>query len=261
MLELRRRIAPALAAACAAAAACALVVAPAVAQDDGATDDAASDDAQSDAKADAEGDADAEPKGDADPEAADERSDATNVDAETRDAEMDAQKGDAPDDDDGAKPKGKKRKSKFARGDSIVLGYLENVEVGNLGLSMKAKLDTGADTTSVFARDIELYKRSKRDTWVKFRLIGKDGRTVRYDQNVIRFTRIKTKNGGNIKRPVIHLPLCVGGRSGLAEINLADRSGFNYDVLIGREFLAHRIVVDPSQTYAAETACDHDNDA
>ncbi|MGF1543272.1 MAG: ATP-dependent zinc protease [Parvularculaceae bacterium] len=170
----------------------------------------------------------------------------------------------APEAGDGDKnddpPKKKKRRKKTSRGDPIILGYLENVYLGNLKLSMKGKLDTGADTTSVFARDVEIYKKGKRDNWVRFRLIGKDGRTVNYDQNVIRFVRIKTKTGGNIRRPVIHLPLCVGGRTGLAEINLADRSEFNYDVLIGREFLAHRVVVDSSRTYSATEPCEEEED-
>ncbi len=146
------------------------------------------------------------------------------------------------------------------RGAPIGLGYLENVSVGKLGLKMKGKLDTGADTSSIHARNIEIYKRSKRDSWVRFRLLGKDGRSIRYDQNVIRFAQIKTKTGGTIRRPVIHLPLCVGGIEGLAEINLADREDFEFDILIGREFLANRILVDAGRTYIAENTCEPDED-
>ncbi|MEO0981084.1 MAG: RimK/LysX family protein [Pseudomonadota bacterium] len=142
------------------------------------------------------------------------------------------------------------------RGDRTVLGYVEDAFIGRLGLEMKAKLDTGADTSSIFARDVEIYKKSQRDNWVRFRLIGKNGRSVRYDQNVIRFAAIKLKTGGTIRRPVIHLPICVGGVAGLAEVNLADREDFEYDVLIGREFLAARIVVDSASTFAAEDECD-----
>ncbi len=145
-------------------------------------------------------------------------------------------------------------------GTPALLGYVEDVYVGRLGLEMKGKLDTGADTSSVFARDVELYKRGKRDDWVRFRLIGKNGRAVRYDQNVIRFAQIKLKTGGTIRRPVIHLPLCVGGERGLAEVNLADREDFEYDFLVGREFLAHRIIIDPAQTFAAEADCDRPRD-
>ncbi|WDI30454.1 RimK/LysX family protein [Hyphococcus flavus] len=141
------------------------------------------------------------------------------------------------------------------RGEPVTLGFIENVAVGNLNLEMKGKLDTGADTTSVHAFNVEVYKRGKRDNWVKFRLVGKDGRSIRYDQNVIRFANIKTKTGGTIRRPVIHLPICINGRRGRAEVNLADRGDFEYDILIGREFLANRILVDSSRTFMAEEEC------
>ncbi|MAW80354.1 MAG: hypothetical protein CMI63_08950 [Parvularcula sp.] len=147
-----------------------------------------------------------------------------------------------------------------ARGDQVTLGYIENVAVGNLALAMKGKLDTGADTSSVHAYNVKVYKRGERDNWVRFRLIGKDGRAIRYDQNVIRFAAIKTKTGGIIRRPVIHLPLCVGGKWGRAEINLADRGDFEYEILIGREFLANRVLVDASRTFTAEEECEPPNE-
>lgn len=139
------------------------------------------------------------------------------------------------------------------------MGYVENVYVGKLGLEMKGKLDTGADSSSVFARDVHIYKKSGKDDWVRFRLVGKNGRTVRYDQNVRRFALIKLKKGGTIRRPVIHLPLCIGGVSGLAEVNLADREEFEYDFLVGREFMASRILVDSASTFIAENSCETDD--
>lgn len=142
------------------------------------------------------------------------------------------------------------------RGEPITLGYIENVAVGNLSLDMKGKLDTGADTSSVHAYNVKVYQRGERDNWVKFRLVGKDGRAVRFDQNVIRFVHIKTKTGGTIRRPVIHLPLCVGGRWGRAELNLADRGDFEYEILIGREFLANRVLVDSGRTFMADEECE-----
>ena len=141
------------------------------------------------------------------------------------------------------------------RDDMTVLGYVEDVHVGKLGLEMKGKLDTGADSSSIYARDVKVYKKSGKDDWVTFRLRGKNGRTVRYDQDVRRFALIKLKTGGTIRRPVIHLPICVGGVRGLAEVNLADREDFEYDILIGREFLASRILVDSASTFIADDEC------
>lgn len=146
------------------------------------------------------------------------------------------------------------------KNEPTVLGYIENAFIGKLGLEMKAKLDTGADSSSVYAKDVEVYKKSKKDSWVRFRLIGKNGRSVRYNQNVISFVAIKLKTGGTQRRPVIHLPMCVGGVRGLAEVNLADREDFEYQLLIGREYLASRIIVDSADTFEAVDDCDFDDD-
>lgn len=135
-------------------------------------------------------------------------------------------------------------------------GWVENVLVGKLGLRMKGKLDTGADSSSVHAYDVELYKKGEKDTWVKFKLIGKDGRTIRYDQNVVRFAYIKKKEGGLLKRPVIRMPICLGDIYAHAELNLANRGHFNYDILVGREFLASRVLVDPSRTFVSHPTCE-----
>ena len=139
--------------------------------------------------------------------------------------------------------------------DMRTLGYLETAYLGNLALQLRAKLDTGADSSSIHARDVEVYKRGPRDSWVRFRVVGDGGRSIRYDQNVIRFVRIKTKTGGTIRRPVVRMPICVGGVAGSAEINLADRADFQFDALIGREFLAGRIVVDAGDQYIGDDTC------
>ena len=135
-------------------------------------------------------------------------------------------------------------------------GWVENVKVGKLGLKMKGKLDTGADSSSVHAYDVQMYKKGEKDTWVKFKLKGKNGRIIRYDQNVVRFAYIKKKEGGLLKRPVIRMPICLGDIYAHAELNLADRGHFNYDILIGREFLAARVLVDPSRTFVSQPECE-----
>lgn len=140
--------------------------------------------------------------------------------------------------------------------DPVQLGFVETAYIGELSLEMSAKLDTGADTSSVYARDVEIYEKSDGDDWVTYRLIGDDGRRIRFDKNVTRYALIKLKTGGQIRRPVVLLDVCVGGVTGRAEFNLADREDFEYDVLLGREFLASRILVDSASKFLAEGDCD-----
>ncbi|MEM0986307.1 MAG: RimK/LysX family protein [Pseudomonadota bacterium] len=138
----------------------------------------------------------------------------------------------------------------------LTLGFIETAFIGELTLEMSAKLDTGADSSSVYARDVRVFEKSRGDDWVRYRLIGDDGRTIRFEKNIVRYAQIKTKRGGSIRRPVVLLDVCVGGTHGVAEFNLADRDQFDYDVLIGREFLASRVLVDSGRRYTAEGACD-----
>ena len=93
----------------------------------------------------------------------------------------------------------------------MVLGFIETSFIGELTLEMSAKLDTGADSSSVYARDVKIFEKSRGDDWVRYRLIGDDGRTIRFEKNVVRYAQIKTKRGGTIRRPVVLLNLCVGG--------------------------------------------------
>ncbi|MEL6830018.1 MAG: RimK/LysX family protein, partial [Pseudomonadota bacterium] len=68
--------------------------------------------------------------------------------------------------------------------ETATLGYIEDAFIGRLGLEMKAKLDTGADTSSLHARDMRVYKKTGKDKGVEYRVIGKNGRSIRYEQNV-----------------------------------------------------------------------------
>lgn len=150
--------------------------------------------------------------------------------------------------------------SASAQPKKTVLGFIENVYVGELALGMSAKLDTGADFSSVYAREIRTYKTRDREEWVRFQLVGDDGRTINYNKKIIRTAYIKTKTGGNVERPVVTLRVCVNGKSAVTPVNLADRSDFDHPFLIGREFLAPRIIVDSSQTYMAEMPCGDTDD-
>ena len=142
-----------------------------------------------------------------------------------------------------------------AKAEPVVLGYVETVSFGKLDLRMRAKLDTGADTSAVHAYDIERYKRKNGDEWVRFRLFGQNDREIKYDKRVTRNVRIKKKTDGHIRRPVVSFSICVGGVRGEAEVNLADREDFKYPVLIGREFMASRILVDSGKKLTAENEC------
>ncbi len=144
-------------------------------------------------------------------------------------------------------------------------GRYEYLQLPELGQTLKAKMDTGAYTASLSARDIQNFKRDGEE-WVRFRLAATGADDSVYEHRVARISRIKNRaDEGDedpaaadvSKRPVIDLQLCLGNQLRTVEVNLTDRSSFNYPLLIGakalREFNA---AVNPAKRFTAgKPAC------
>ncbi|APC17180.1 ATP-dependent zinc protease [Pseudomonas frederiksbergensis] len=136
--------------------------------------------------------------------------------------------------------------------------YIKLPEIG--GQVLKAKMDTGALTASLSAKDIETFTRDGED-WVRFRLGTKDASSKVFEHKVLRISKIKSRADEDdekdvadvAKRPVVELELCLGSIKRTVEVNLTDRSSFNYPLLIGakalREFGA---AVNPARRFVAD---------
>lgn len=135
-----------------------------------------------------------------------------------------------------------------------VVGWIEPVRLGSEGLVVPAKLDTGADTSSLGASGITWIRRDGRD-WVAFDVVAKDNRKVRLERKVERVARVKKASGGVQERPVVLLGVCLGDTYRITEVNLTDRTGFKLPFLVGRSFLAERFAVDSSRTHTVEPGC------
>jgi hypothetical protein len=139
-------------------------------------------------------------------------------------------------------------------------GRYEYIKVADIGETFKAKMDTGALTASLSAKDIELFTRDGED-WVRFRLATPGASDKVYEHKVSRISKIKSRAEGDeeedeiepAKRPVVDMELCLGNEKRTVEVNLVDRSHFNYPLLIGakalREFGA---AVNPARRYTAD---------
>lgn len=141
-----------------------------------------------------------------------------------------------------------------AAGQPAVVGWLEPVRLGSEGVVIPAKLDTGADTSSLHAVDIQWLQRNGAD-WVAFDVVGENNRKVRLERKVERIARVKKAAGGVQKRPTVLLGVCLGGIYRETEVNLTDRTGFKVPFLVGRTFLAANFAVDSSRTNTVEPAC------
>ena len=83
-----------------------------------------------------------------------------------------------------------------------------------------------------------------------------DGASIAAEAPLTRMARVRRAGTEVAERPVVALGLCVAGRSDTVEFTLADRTEMDYRVLVGRNFLAGRIVVDAARTLSAPDACE-----
>lgn len=146
-----------------------------------------------------------------------------------------------------------------------VFGIAEEVLVFKEKIKFKAKLDTGAMISSLSASNI---KRTKNKTtgkvWVSFQITDPQiGTLIDKKFPLKRYMSIKQHrkriNGKfkYMKRPVIMLPVCLGKQYYMIEINLVDRSHFEYPILLGTNALRlFNAVVDPSKEFTSTPMCE-----
>jgi len=131
------------------------------------------------------------------------------------------------------------------------VGWVEWVRVEPGGQELKAKLDTGARTSSLSALGLEGIETPDGIDRVRFRLEGPEGDRPGpwVERPVVRWVRIKRHDARPDRRPVVEMEICLGGIRRVVETSLADRSKFIYPVLLGRNFLADAVVVDAAATF------------
>ena len=138
------------------------------------------------------------------------------------------------------------------------MGLIEKAKIYPKGLILDAKLDTGADSCSLHASNIKEFEKDGVE-FVKFTIVDRYGQKQEVEKEVVRHVRIKRLDGKSQVRKMIHIGLCLGGVYKIAEVSLVNRVKFNYEMLIGRRFLAGDFIVDPSVTYTVDPVCDVKN--
>ena len=136
--------------------------------------------------------------------------------------------------------------------EKFVIGAVERCHLPQLGIqNLEIRVDTGAKTSSLHVDDIRPFD-SGGESWVAFTIHPDvyDVNVVVQCQAKIFDTRtIKSSNGSAEKRYVIQTLMGLGGQEWPIEITLTDRSEMSYRMLFGREGMADRVLVDPSQTF------------
>jgi hypothetical protein len=141
-----------------------------------------------------------------------------------------------------------------AAGQKKVVGWIEKVRIYPGNFLIHAKLDSGADNSSLHAANLTRFQRDGRP-WVRFELDNRDGKKVTIERPLLREATIKRHYLKAQKRPVIKIGVCLGNLYKETEVNLVDRTGFNYRMLIGRKFMEGAVIIDPSAKYTVEPHC------
>lgn len=117
--------------------------------------------------------------------------------------------------------------------------------------AIKARVDSGAKTSSLHAFNIHAFKREDMD-WVSFDVhpLQKNRKTtIKCEAQVIDRRKIKSSSGCIEKRYVIRTPVVIGGERWDIELTLTNRDSMGYRMLLGREAMNDRILVDPSGSF------------
>ena len=132
-----------------------------------------------------------------------------------------------------------------------VIGALEHMALTGTDLNLVARVDTGAVTSSLDARDIEIFIRNNVD-WVRFKTPDNKGELITIEQPVTRFVQIKRHGLENQRRPVITMDASIGTIKRPTQFTLRSREGYDYPILVGVRFLESKAIVDVSREFVAD---------
>lgn len=130
----------------------------------------------------------------------------------------------------------------------LIIGWREWCGLPELGLpGITAKIDTGAKTSSLHAFKIKTFSR-KGESWVRFVVHPLQRHRypeIRCEARVVDERSVTSSNGCSEKRIVISTTMHLGLHNFATELTLSNRDEMGFRMLIGRQSLVKRFVVDP----------------
>ena len=133
-----------------------------------------------------------------------------------------------------------------------IIGWREWVSLPDWGISrIKAKVDTGARSSSIHAVNLQHFERDGAP-WVRFRIHPVQRRsikTVQVEARVLETRLIRSSNGKVASRPVIVTNIKLLGTTWSVELTLASRDEMGFRMLLGREAIRRRFLVDAGASY------------
>lgn len=133
-----------------------------------------------------------------------------------------------------------------------IIGSVEHCALKELGIpKISARIDTGAKSSSLHATNIEVFKKNTKK-WVRFEVNYREEDipvSITCETPVLTRRIVKTSNENSEKRLMIKTPMTIGDMTFEIELNLANRESMEFQMLLGREALNGRFLINPSETF------------
>lgn len=125
-----------------------------------------------------------------------------------------------------------------------IIGWQESVSLPELKISnLKVKVDSGAKTSSLHVKILKKYQKRGR-SYVRFQTFSK---SKVHELPVLEYRKVRSSNGRVELRPVISTIIKLKGDQWPIEITLTDRSKMKFPMLLGREGIKNRFLIDVGQ--------------
>ena len=133
----------------------------------------------------------------------------------------------------------------------LTIGAVEAITFPGMNdLVLDARIDTGASTSSLHVTSSQIFERDGA-RWVSFTMPVEGRGDITIERPLTRNVLIKRKGAESQERPVVVMNIRIGRLQRASEFTLTDRTGFEFPVLIGRNFLTDVAIVDVSHEYLA----------
>jgi len=133
-----------------------------------------------------------------------------------------------------------------------IIGWREWVALPDLGVKkIKAKVDSGARTSSLHAFDIKQYTRNGKQ-YVRFFVHPNQRNSddeIECTSKVLEFRKVKSSNGQTELRPVILTRVSLQDESWEVEMTLTNRDEMGFRMLLGRESIRKRFLIDTGKSF------------
>ena len=131
-----------------------------------------------------------------------------------------------------------------------LIGWREWVGLPELGVAwVKAKVDSGARSSSLHAWDVRVDEDVAVVRFSVHPFQDDDEFTVPVTATLVDVRDVRSSNGEVERRPIVATRAVIGGVVAPIELSLANRDEMGFRMLLGREALRRRFLVDAGRSF------------